>query len=176
METKEIWKDVPDYEGYYQVSNLGRVKSLERLVNDGQDRKRHLKERILKASVSPMGYLHVVLCKDAKTETFSVHKLVAIAFLGHKPCGRIIVVDHIDNDKLNNKVENLQITTQRHNIFKDRKGTSKYVGVCWHKASGKWNAQIQIKGKVNHLGLFDNELEAAEAYQNALKGIGGYNG
>ena len=77
MEQNEIWKDIEGYEGLYQVSNLGRVKSLERI-----DRHNHLvKERILKPKIEPNGYFRVDLCKEGKVKTLSVHRLVAQTFI-----------------------------------------------------------------------------------------------
>ena len=74
---KEIWKDIKDYDGIYQVSNLGRVKSLK-----------FSKERILKDYVDTRGYLNLSLNKNGKKKTYRVHKLVAVAFLGHEPCAK----------------------------------------------------------------------------------------
>ena len=99
----------------------------------------------------------------------TVNQIMAIAFLSHKPCGHKIVVDHIDNNKLNNKLYNLQLITHRENISKDKKGSSKYTGVCWHKIKNKWQSSIAINGKIKYLGIFTNEIEAAQAYQNELK-------
>ena len=155
----EIFKDVKDQEGTYQVSNLGRVKSLK-----------CGKERILKANVDSRGYLYVKLCKDRKTKNRTIHQMVAIAFLDHTPNGHKLVVNHKDFDRKNNKVENLEITTQRNNANKKHlKRSSKYVGVCWYKSSKKWMANIYVNGKRKHLGLFTNELEASEVYQSELK-------
>lgn len=176
METKEIWKDVPDYEGYYQVSNLGRVKSLERKVKAKGERL--VSEKILKPYYTGGGYDAVALNKNGIKKTSKIHKLVAIAFLGHKPSGYNEIVDHIDNNRLNNCVSNLQLTTQRHNLSKDKKGgTSKYTGVCWDKLVKKWKSTIRYNGKIEHLGYFNDEIEASKAYQDRLKSIiGGYNG
>ena len=168
---KEIWKDIPSYEGYYQVSNLGKVKSLERVVCRSDGNIQTCKERILSPSKNSHGYYKVILFKNKNRKTFPIHKLVAMAFLRHKPCGLNEVVDHINNDKLNNRVDNLQLTTNRHNLSKDRKGTSKYTGVNWEKNANKWRARILIKGKQIHLGLFENELDAHSAYQKRLKEI-----
>ena len=165
----EVWKNVPNYEGLYQVSSLGMVQSLERVVKRSDNQKKTFKERFLKANPDGHGYLMVTLSKDGKRKTFKVHKLVAMAFLGHKPCGYREVVDHIDNDKLNNRAENLQLTTQRNNASKDRKGTSKYTGVTWYKPLNKWRAKIYTNGKHKYLGYFTCELEASQAYQEALK-------
>mgnify|MGYP003653923779 FL=1 len=157
----EIWKDVKGYEGVYQVSDLGRVKSLARF--------RSPRENILKPTPNNKGYLTIGLQKDKKKKTHNIHQVVAIAFLNHIPDGRDIVVDHIDNNKLNNTVKNLQITTHRHNISKDRKNkTSKYSGVCWDKRDKKWRATIRVSGVFKSLGYFQNEDDAGERYQLEL--------
>ncbi len=169
-ETKvqEIFKDIPDYKGLYQVSNLGNVKSLERRVRciNGF---RTLKGRALIHTIGSKGYYRVGLSKNSKCKTRRVHQLVAESFLNHKPVGYKLVVNHIDFDKLNNKVENLEIVTQRENSNqKHLKSSSKYIGVSWKKRENKWRAQININNKRKHLGYFDNELEAADAYKIAL--------
>ena len=155
----EIWKDIKDYEGLYQVSNLGRVKSLK-----------FGKERILSAATNATGYSLVALC-NGKTKAITVHQLVAMAFLNHKPCGYKLVVDHINTIKTDNRLENLQVITHRQNCTKDKKGTSKYTGVHWCKPRNKWRAEIRINGKTKYLGSFKSELEASEAYQLKLETI-----
>ncbi len=161
---KEIYKDIEGYEGHYQVSNLGNVKSFK-----------NNKERILKPGIDTDGYKIVGLCKNGKQKTFKVHKLVAMTFLGHKRQGLNEVVDHIDNVKTNNRLDNLQLISHRENTSKDRKGgTSEYVGVCWDKSKNKWRSEIRIKGKSIFLGLFDDEYDAHLAYQKALKEIKEY--
>jgi hypothetical protein len=158
----EIFKDIHGYEGMYQVSDLGRVKSFK--LN---------KERILKPGISRNGYLHVVLCNEGKQKNVKIHKLVAMAFLNHKPDGtNKIVVDHLNNIRTDNRLENLQLISNRENCSKDRKGfTSKYTGVSWSKASNKWLSIIEINGKIKHLGVFNSEEEAGQYYQDALKSI-----
>lgn len=168
---EEIWKDIPGYEGHYQVSNLGRVKSLSR---DSWNGKVFFKtvERVLRQKKNTNGYLSVTLSKNDKKKTLRVHQMVAVCFLDHVICGFKLVVDHINGDKTNNNVENLQIITTRMNIIKSRKpGTSKYTGVCFDKYSNKFKATIGFNGKNKHLGNFSNEYEAHLAYQKALKEI-----
>jgi hypothetical protein len=169
----EIWKDIPGYEGIYKVSSLGRVKSLKRKVahyNGGGIR--NIKEKILEGSYTNYGYLQVTLRKNNAAKNPQIQILVAMAFLGHTPCGLEKVVDHIDNNKINNRVENLQIIPQRLNASKDRKGgSSKYVGVYWNKRQKKWRASIFFNGKSIHLGYFDDEKLASKAYQEKLKNI-----
>lgn len=165
--SKEIWKDIMNYEGRYQVSNLGRVRSLDRKVRNHLA-ERMIKGRIIKGSVNKNGYRYVVLTKENNLKGFSVHQLVAMAFLGHKPNGYKLVVDHIDNNKLNNSLNNLQIIKNRENVSKDNRGVSKYTGVSWNKQVNKWQSHIRC-GKVSkNLGTFKSEVRASIAYQMAL--------
>jgi hypothetical protein len=159
---EEIWKDIPEYECIYQVSNLGRVKSL----SNNKTRK----EKILKPSKNGSGYYQVVLNKNGKMKTITVHKLVAVTFLNHNPDGMKIVIDHINNVKTDNRLENLQLISARENCSKDKiNGSSKYVGVYWNIRDNKWVAQITINNKRKNLGYFANQLLANEAYKNALE-------
>lgn len=166
----EIWKDIPGYEGLYQVSNLGNVKSLSRIIKHAKGGNKTTKERMLKPGVNKSGYCRVVLFKDSLDKTFPVHQLVAMGFLGHIPCGHESVVDHINNNSKDNRVENLQVITHRENVSKDIKGCySIYTGVSWHKNKNKWIAGIRINGKSKHLGYFENEYDAHLKYQETLK-------
>lgn len=161
----EIWKEVKGYEGSYQVSNLGRVRSLDRLDSAG----RRLSGKVRKIGLSGCGYLIVSLCLDGKHKHPKVHQLVAGAFLNHTPCGHKLVVDHIDNDKLNNKLENLQIITSRENNSKDKIGcTSNYTGV-YVTRSGMFASKIGIGIDVHYLGSYKSEEEASEAYKKSLE-------
>ena len=170
---QEEFRPVPGYEGLYEVSNFGTVKSLEREFLIRGHYPSIIKERILKPSL--MGsvgkkYYGLGLYKNDKGKNMKIHILVAMAFLGHKPDGYKIVVDHIDNNRLNNNLTNLQLISQRENVSKDKKnGASQYSGVTWHKATNKWRSQIRIGDKRKQLGLFISEEEAHEVYQNALK-------
>ena len=93
----ETWKDVPDFEGYYQVSNVGNVKSLSRTILGKNNTPTLLKEKLLKFSTSTNGYYQVILCKNSDRKIFKVHSLVAICFLNHISDGtHNIVIDHIN--------------------------------------------------------------------------------
>ena len=126
-------------------------------------------------STDPFHCKYTELCISKLLRIFRedhAHQLVAIAFLGHKPDGYILVVDHINDIKTDNRVENLQIVTARFNVYKtQKKYSSQYKGVCWHKYTKKWQASIYINGKIKYLGLFIDENEAHLTYQNALKNI-----
>jgi hypothetical protein len=169
---EEIWKDIPGYEGLYQVSNLGRVYSLPKQWVSGKYNSviKH-NGKILKQNPDKRGYLSVSLNLNGNDKTRLIHQLVAEAFLNHKRCGYKLVIDHINNEPTDNRVENLQIVTQRFNASKDRNRESKYIGVCRNKRDGNWTSQITINGKRMRLGNFETELEASEAYQNKLKDI-----
>ena len=113
MEIKEIWKDVKDYEGLYQVSNLGRVKSLERKSWNGY--KWFIKkERILKPRPLKAGYLKVSLSKDGIVKDFLIHRLVAIAFIPNP--NNLPEVNHKDENKGNNWYCNLEWCDGKYNI------------------------------------------------------------
>ena len=109
----EEWRDVVGYEGLYQVSDQGRVKSLERTFIDKIGRERYVKERILKPGTDRGGYLRVGLCDGEKRKTFKVHRLVCQAF-HENPEGKP-QVNHVNEDKADNRACNLEWATAREN-------------------------------------------------------------
>lgn len=121
----EIWKDIPNYEGYYQVSNLGRVKSLTRLV-PGVKCWRKIQGVILKPYSNPRGYLWVSLLKNGVEKRRQVHRIVMEAFVGPSKQH----VNHIDSNPKNNRFDNLEysgplensIHAWRNNRFPPRAG------------------------------------------------------
>ena len=122
---KEEWKDIPGYEGLYQVSNLGRIKSLARKVKTKNGHYQGYNEKILKMGTNNSKYYMVVLCKNGKTNAKLVHRIVAEAFIpnpDNKPC-----VDHIDTNIYNNNVNNLRWCSQKENCLNPitRKNNSK---------------------------------------------------
>ena len=164
----ENWKDIKGYEGKYQVSDLGRVKSLKRWVNHPSNGGYFIKEKILKAQNGGSNYLIVGLSKGMKSKSYAVHKLVAETFLSKKENA---VVDHVNNISTDNSLINIQYISQRKNLSKDKKGTSKYTGAYWKPQDKKWISSIYLNGNKMHLGSFDSELRASTAYNLALMQI-----
>lgn len=111
----ELWKPVKGFEGYYEVSSLGRVRSVDRLVCTGikHSEKRVAKGKILKPNLKKTGYLSVDLKCEQKSKTVSVHRLVAIAFCEHEP-GKD-AVNHKNLDKTDNRAINLEWCTYKEN-------------------------------------------------------------
>ena len=111
---EEIWKDIEDYEGLYQVSNFGRVKSVERWVYSGKGNStKRLNPELIKSQAINHGYSVVTIWKDNKIKMMKIHRLVCQAFTlnpNNKPC-----VNHIDGVKTNNYVENLEWCTYSEN-------------------------------------------------------------
>ena len=149
----EVWKDIDGYDNY-AVSTFGKVKNTKTGI-------------ILKTRPHRQGYLLVNLCEDATKKTFTVHRMVACAFINN-PDDKLCV-DHIDNDKTNNNISNLRFATSKENN-QNRKlssnNTSKVKGVYFHKRAKKWCARIMINGINIHIGYFDNLEDAKIARIN----------
>ena len=152
----EEWRSINGFINY-QVSNLGRVRN----ANTG---------RILKLWDNGHGYLKVVLCKNGKSFTCKVHRLVAQEFIDNpdnKKC-----VDHVDNIRTNNIVTNLRWCTyseNNRNVTKQQNTSSQYLGVAWHKHKNKWICQAQDEnGKAKFLGYYENEKDAAQKYDHYI--------
>jgi hypothetical protein len=160
---KEIWKDIPGYEGHYQVSNFGNVKSIK-----------FGKERILKQYLDNHGYYNISLqLSSNKRKRYLIHQLVAMAFHNWDK-NTHPVIRHLNHDKKDNRFENLQPGTVRENSsdYRDNLGTS-FV-------RGKYLSQIGYGDRVNRrnifLGYFNTQEEASDMYQKALANIHLYNG
>lgn len=161
----EIWKDVIGYEGAYEVSNLGNVRSLDRyILRNGANN--FVEGKILKPYLNSNKYLTVSLSLNGKRKTKSIHSLVALCFLNHKSKGHKIVIDHINNIKTDNRLINLQLLTNKENINKMPKGSSKYVGVHFNKINKKWIATKNENNNQIYIGSFLTEKSAYKALIN----------
>ena len=111
---EELWKDIQGYEGLYQVSNLGRVKSLSRLTIGKKYGKHNLKEKLLKPTLTGK-YYTVALYKNGKSTRFYVHRLVGVAFIEN--FNNYTDINHKDGNTLNNIVDNIEWCTRSYNIY-----------------------------------------------------------
>lgn len=160
---KEIWKDIEGYEGLYQVSNLGRVKSLERQVwKKRQQCYMRVRERIIQQYISKVGYYVVVLCQNGRKKTYYVHRLVAKAFIPNsenKP-----EIDHINTIRTDNRINNLRWATSKEN---SNNPLSKLHISEWQKENlrfGKDNINsipiVQLSMKGTYIRSFDAIADA----------------
>jgi len=146
----EEYKPIEDFENY-EISNLGSVRNKKT-------------GRILKYFINKDGYYKVMLWKNNKGFNKKIHQLIAQAFIENpenKQC-----IDHIDNNRLNNNINNLRWATNQENSQNRQlssNNTSGVKGVSFHKKANKWQAHIKIDGIKIHLGYFDNIEDAKQA-------------
>jgi len=117
---QEIWKDIEGYERYYQVSNIGRVRSLDRIVKHSAGRERISYGKVLSQSLDGGGYPTVGISKDGCAKRVHIHRLVAVAFIPN--FDNSPEVNHLDENKLNNRANNLEWCTRKEN---ERWGTKR---------------------------------------------------
>ena len=165
-ETKEIWKPVAGYEGIYDVSNLGRVKTVERtcyLNIKGTDTQRIIKEKIKHPSQDGQGYknnngyLSVILSFKNKSKRFHVHRLVAEAFLENP--NNYETVNHIDGNKFNNEVSNLEWASRKQNIEHAWKTGLNHIPSNYAGTHKKKITQKDLQGNI--IKEWDSMTEAA---------------
>lgn len=172
---EEVWKDIEGYEGLYQVSNKGRVKRLERVTADKNGRKYHKKEKILKGRLNRSGgYLRVNLHDNkGRRNHLAVHRLVAKAFIPNpedKP-----QVNHKDEVKTNNCVENLEWMTNKENINYGTRNERMTKALRNHVAFSKTVVQYSKAGELIEVYPSINEVERqlGFAHSNIIKVIQG---
>lgn len=163
---EEIWKPIPGYEGYYEVSNTGKVKSVTRIIMRSNGRPQTWYGKIKCASSDELGYQRVDLRKEGSHKKELVHRLVAMAFLPNPD--NLPIVNHKDENPSNNNVDNLEWCTQDYNIN---------YGTCRKRMSqngtGKHTKKIWKCDKDTHerIELFDSIGEAAEKVRGDRAGI-----
>lgn len=155
----EKWKDMKDWEGQYQISDFGRVKSLKRTVKRNQSCGTYsVKGKILRTHI-----INTYPMFSIKGTMYMVHLVVWDHFSTEKRNGYELMVDHINEDKADCRFINLQLLTQRNNTIKSFiYGGKIYTGVF--KKRNKYGSKIMVKGKVTYLGVFNNEQLAHNAY------------
>lgn len=149
---REIFKDIKGYEGLYQVSNWGRVKSI--------NYKRTGKEEIRKVQTNRFGYQSVSLWKDNKQKQFTVHRLVWTTFNGPVPIG--YEINHMDENPSNNRLDNLNLLTHKENMnwgtLKERMSKTKKGTILSEETKAKI-AKSLIGKLVNHQGISKRVLQ-----------------
>ena len=164
LQKEEIWKDIKGYEGLYQVSNLGKVKSLERVFVDKIGHRQHIKGRILKLTPDYRGYLLVSLCDNSgKKKTLRVHRLVCEAF--HENPQNKPEVNHINEDKLDNQACNLEWVTSKENSNHGTRNAR--IGKANAKALSKPVGQYTRDGKLIKVWQSTMEVERQLGFDNS---------
>lgn len=174
---KEKWLPVLNYEGVYEVSNNGNVRSLPRKYKSKNGVIRRVKGSILTPLKRKDNYIEVKLSYNGVGKSRVVHQLVAEAFLGHRPDGtNKLVVNHINFNRSDNRLKNLEVITNRKNSDKAHLPSKvKSVGVSLTKNSG-FKASIRIDGDSVNLGVYNTEYKASAAYTKAVNNLDKYNG
>lgn len=156
MQNIEIWKDVPNYVGIYQVSNIGNVKSLDHYIKS-KNGKCLKKGRILQKFKTKKGYLQTSLSKDTKRLNTGIHRVVALAFIPNpenKP-----QVNHINGIKTDNRVENLEWCTNKENqIHAVKNKLSKHNLAEKHHNSKLTNEDVIKVRQLHSIGFKNHEL------------------
>ena len=178
----ETWKDIKDYEDSYQVSDQGRIRSKDKIVPCKGNKTRSIKGKVRQTFPNHKGYIIVTLSRENKLKTFTVHQLVAQAFIPGFVKGT--EVNHIDGDPTNNALSNLEPSNPSHNQFHAwanglnyrKKQSSSYRGVCYitnPRAVNRWAGYITHQGK-SCFGwkTFETEEEAAKHVDSLLDSIG----
>jgi len=150
----EIWKSIPNYEGLYEVSNLGNVKSLA--VKKSYWSLKKPKEKILKPQDGI--YYSVGLIKDGVNKRIPIHQLVALSFLNYNLSSSKLKIKHINSNKLDNRLSNIKIVSKNAAI------PIKYKGIAYSEKLDKWKCNISINGIKKNLGVFKTKKEAINVY------------
>lgn len=173
---QEIWKDIKEYEGLYQVSNLGRVKRLRHKVNSNNGG-RYTSEMYIKSTDNGNGYKKVGLSKNHKRKNYYVHRLVAEAFIKNE--NNFNEINHLDYNRSNNNVENLEWIDRKSNVQYSVKNRPDYTKATkWYgkyitkdKRYNLFYVRIYYKKEKIYLGTFKDITEAMKVRDEFLEKI-----
>lgn len=171
---EEIWKPVVGYEGWYEVSNLGRVKSIDRIIINSFGVSKTYYGKILKQSLERHGYVTVVLSKNSIFKRCAIHRLVALAFLPNPQ--NLPQVNHKDECKNNNNVENLEWCSCSYNVqygsMKNRIGKARCRTVYRYSLNGELIDTFPSSTEVfRRLGFAQNSVSRACLKESKYKGF-----
>jgi len=161
---QEEWRDIKGYEGLYKISNSGKIKSYPR---NGTVKK----ERIIKPCFDKYGYLQIVL-KNKTSKCFRVHRLIALAFIPN--INNLETINHIDGNKLNNTIDNLEWNSiEQNNNHAYKIGLNKRKSIIQFDLNGnlikKWNSSREIERALGF--LHSNILECCKGRYNQMNGF-----
>jgi hypothetical protein len=158
----EIWKDVVGYEGFYMVSNLGRVFAVDR-IHKFREFDRKLKGRLLNPHLNSNGRMQVRLSNVVSSLRFYVHRLVAIAFIPNPD--NLPQINHKDLDPKNNHVSNLEWIDAIGNIhhYKQIVSKTKHIGITFRSSNGRYRLRLPVDGKTKEFGNYATIEEAVAA-------------
>ena len=163
----EIWKDIPGFTGYYQASNRGRVKSLNRVATaKAGDCPRKLKGKILKSYATKYGHEYCSLYKNGESMVEYVHRLVFRAFIGDIEDG--LVIDHINGKPNDNRIDNLRAISHRENVSR---GWCRNLPTGVYQLRGKYYIQPYINGAKVCEGGFNTVAEAKQRHKQLLEEV-----
>lgn len=148
---EEIWKTIPGYEGFYEASTRGRVRSLDRIVNN-LNKTDYRKQKIIKPHLVGGGYLELLLSKDGTKQHKLVHRLIAETFLPNP--NMLPQVNHKDENKTNNCVENLEWCTAKYNM--------NYGTIKEQLGKNKRKPVFQLSKNGDIINTFNSLTEAAK--------------
>lgn len=153
LDANEIWKPVPETNGVYMASNRGRIRRDGGAPTFG--------------SLNGKGYRQFNIQKKGKSRVITVHRAVAAAFIGESN----LTVDHLNGDRSDNRLENLEYVTNRENVVRGKKSSKskKTLPLGAYKNGSSFKSSIFIDGKAYHLGTYKTPEDAHKAYCMALK-------
>lgn len=167
----EIWKDIPGYEGYYQISNFGRVKSLTRRFTRSDGKEVTFKERLLKPGINQTGYKYVNLSKGGRAYCARVHRLVAQSFVPNPK--RFPCINHKDENKLNNNSDNLEWCSFQYNLTYNNKQMCRATPVLQFTKNGEFvKAHVSQAEAERSMGC--GRLNISACCSGRIKSCAGY--